>query len=316
MAQLRAGTAALALGLVASALPAAQVRFQINDAHVRGKRVAGVQVLAAAVAGGEPAASAETDQAGVAILELEPATYWVSYLRRGYVPIRDSETEIRGDGQVITTTLSMLLEAESGGPVRRVRLVLNWGSDSDDARDVDGHATCTCGQTDAHVYYGAKRHEYEEHALELDVDDMDWGGPETITFSDPPPGTYSYLVHQYSQDRDDLGRSDLVVRVFFDDYLAAEIRGPQSIERYWRPFKQLIIGPDLTPRLVRFDAGELAGGANREPPAEPLSEASEFPSLSSCSGAAVVLFLISSAVAILAVRRHRARLAKKLGRRA
>ena len=115
----RAAGAGLVLGLLASVLPAAQVRFEINDAHVKDKRVAGVRVLAAAAVGEEPVASGETDQAGVAILDLEPATYWITYLRRGYVPIRESETEIREDGQVITTTLSMLLEAESSAPGRQ-----------------------------------------------------------------------------------------------------------------------------------------------------------------------------------------------------
>lgn len=311
----RATGAGLVLGLLASVLPAAQVRFEINDAHVKGKRVAGVRVLAAAAVGEEAVASGETDEAGVAILDLEPATYWISYLRRGYVPIRASETEIRADGQVITTTLSMLLEAESSAPGRRVRMVLNWGSDSDDARDVDGHATCACGQKDAHVYYSAMRHEYAGHVLELDVDDMDWGGPETITFTDPPPGSYSYLVHQYSQDRDTLGESDLVVRVFFDDRLAAEIRGPESVERYWRPFKEVVVGPDLVPRLVLFDADELAGGADREPPEDLLSEAGSSTTWKTCGVVAFVLLAISFAVVILGVRRQRAKLAKRLRRR-
>ena len=288
-------------------LSGAQVRFEINDAHVKGKRLAGVRVLAAAAAGGEPVAFAETDQDGVAILDLEPATYWISYLRPGYVPVRGSETEIRADGQVITTTLSMLLEAEGGAPGRRVRLVLNWGSDSEDARDVDGHATCACGQANARVSYRAMRHEYEGHVLELDVDDMDWGGPETITFTDPPPGAYSYLVHQYSQDRDTLGQSDLVVRVFFDDQLAAEIRAPESIARYWRPFKQLVVGPDLVPRLVPFDVDELAAGADREPPAELLSEASSSTAWKTCGCVVVVLLAISWAVVVMRVRRRRAR---------
>lgn len=308
--------AGLVLGLMASALPAVQVRFEINDAHLKGAQVAGVRVLAAAAPGAEPVASAETDQAGVAILELDPATYWISYLRGGYVPVLDSETEVRGDGQVITTTLSMLLEAESGSPMRRVRIVLNWGSNPDDARDVDGHATCACGRDDAHVYYGAMRHEYQGHKLELDVDDVDWGGPETITLSDPPPGTYSYLVHQFSQDRDNLGRSDLVVRVFVDDHLAAEIRGRQPIERYWRPFKELIIGPDLTPQLVEFDAEELARGADREPPEELLSEGGSPLPWGTCGGVAAVLLAVLVAVILLRVQRHRARLAERPGRRA
>lgn len=269
----RAGTlAGLALPLLAAAVGAAEVRFEVNDAQVKDRPVAGVRILVAAAPGGDPVATAETDAGGVATVELAPGTYWVSYARSGYVPIGDSETAIRGGGQVVTTTLSMLLEAEGGGAERRVRVVLNWGSEPSDVRDADAHAYCSCGAAGEHVYFAAMRHEGAGHVLALDVDDRDWGGPETVTLSDPPPGAYRYWVHQYSRDEDTLGASDVVVRVLFDDAMAGEFRVPPDLaERTWRPFREIAVGPDGRPELVRFAAGELTAGADREPPPDRLS---------------------------------------------
>ena len=260
----RPAAAFFAACLLPAVAVAVEVRFETNDAHVRDLPVAGVRLLVAAEPGGEALVTGETDDEGVAVLDLEPGTYWVSYVRGGYVPIGDSETEIRGTGQIITTTLSMLLEAEGGDAHRRVRIILNWGSAPSNVQDADSHVACVCGQSDRHVYFAAMRHESRGHVVELDVDDRDWGGPETLTLSDPAPGSYDYWVHQYSSDEDPLGLSDVVVRVFFDDALEKEIRIPSDVGvRHWWPFKELVVAQDLTPSVVPFSAAELAAGADR-----------------------------------------------------
>ena len=66
---------------------------------------------------------------------------------------------------------------------------------------------------------------------------------------------------------------------------------------------------------MRFDEDELAAGADREPPEEPLAEAGSPPSWKTCGGVALVILLILAALILAAVRRHRARLARRLGRR-
>jgi len=56
------------------------------------------------------------------------------------------------------------------------------------------------------------------------VDDTDWGGPETVTLTDPPPGSHVYWVHDYSGPPATLGTSDVVVRVVIGEQEAGEFR--------------------------------------------------------------------------------------------
>jgi len=245
------------------------VTFVVNDATVKDKALPGVRVLVAPSAGAEPLVAGATDSSGRFECHLAPGTYAVSYVLPGYVAIPDSPTAITGDGQVITTTLSMMLEAEGAtAGVRRVRVILNWGSDPSQVKDADSHLLCPCGDPTAHVYYAAKEHAGTDHEVDLDVDDTDWGGPETVTLHDPPPGDYRYWVYDYSGDRATLGQSDVVVRVLVGDELTAEYRAPASAtQRAWWPFKSLTVGADLVPRVMPFSEEELAAGADRVLPA-------------------------------------------------
>jgi len=240
--------------------------FQVNDALVKDRPLAGVRILVAPAAGAPATFEGTTDDDGRLDADLEPGVWAVSYLKAGYVPVPESETEVRRAGEVITTSLSMMLEAEGAGVERRVRLVLNWGSGEAVAKDVDSHALCAGEQPATHVYFGAKEHQGEGHRLDLDVDDIDWGGPETVTLRDPLPGRYLYWVYNYSGSPP-LGVSSVVVRVLFDDTMVAELRLPADLaSRSWRPFREIVVDPDLQPRLVAFDAAELAQGLDGRPP--------------------------------------------------
>ncbi len=260
----------LALALPAAAQEGHRVTFVVNDATVKDKVLPGVRVLVARGAGEEPILSGETDPSGRFECHLAPGTYAVSYVLPGYVPIPDSPTAIAVDDQLVTTTMSMMLEAEGAAPgERRVRIILNWGSESSQVRDVDSHLLCPCGEPTAHVYYGTKEHAGSGHSVDLDVDDTDWGGPETVTLHDPPPGDYRYWVYDYSGDTATLGQSEVVVRVLVGDELTAEYRAPINAgQRAWWPFKTLAVGADLIPRLVPFSDDELAAGADRAIPAD------------------------------------------------
>ena len=172
---------------VAPAQPAAPspvtVRFELNDAQVKGRALESVAV-SVSPAGGAEAASGRTGSDGRWTMRLPPGTYQVRYRLEGYVPYTSEATEVREDGQLVTVSLSRLLEAaESGG--REVRIILNWGSRPDQVRDADSHVACPCGAGQGHVYYQNRSHEAADHKVELDVDDTDWGGPETITLTRP-----------------------------------------------------------------------------------------------------------------------------------
>ncbi len=197
------------------------VRFELNDAQVKGRALAGVQVRASA-AGGE-VASGVTGSDGRWTAQLAPGSYQVSYRLQGYVPYTSGETEIREDGQLVTVSLSRLLEATESGR-RDVRIILNWGSRPDQVRDADSHVACPCGAEDRHVFYQHRKHAAGDHKVELDVDDTDWGGPETITLTHPAPGSYLYWVRDYSGPPATLGLSDVVVRVVIGAEEAGEFR--------------------------------------------------------------------------------------------
>jgi len=261
------GTAAVVCAQPAAPSPVS-ARFELNDAQVKGRALEGVAISVSPAAGGRDVASGRTGSDGRWTARLPSGTYQVRYRLDGYVPYTSGATEIRDEGQLVTVSLSRLLEAtESGG--REVRIILNWGSRPDQVRDADSHLACPCGASDRHVYYQARVHEAAGHKVELDVDDTDWGGPETITLTRPAPGTYQYWVHDYSGPPATLGASDIVVRVVIGAEEAGEFRVFKGItKRAWRPFKAIEVGPDGRPTLVRFTEDEIAEAADLSVPAD------------------------------------------------
>ncbi len=265
-AVLLAIAAAAAHGWAEKPARSVTVRFELNDAQVKGRMLAGVEVRAS-TAGGE-VASGVTGSDGRWTVQLAPGSYQVSYRLPGFVPYTSSETAIREDGQLVTVSLSRLLEAtEAGG--RDVRIILNWGSRGDQVRDADSHVACPCGAEDRHVSYQHTKHAAGDHQVELDVDDTDWGGPETITIEHPAPGSYLYWVRDYSGPPATLGLSDVVVRVVIGAEEAGEFRAFRGVtRRSWRPFKAIEVDAKGRPALVRFTADEIAEAADYAIPPE------------------------------------------------
>jgi hypothetical protein len=291
------------------------VRFELNDAQVKGRALEGVTVSVSPAGGGEAIASGRTGADGRWATPLAPGAYQVRYRLDGYVPYTSGATEVREEGQIVTVSLSRMLEAtESGG--REVRIILNWGSRPDQVRDADSHVACPCGAGTSHVYYQNRTHETADHKVELDVDDTDWGGPETITLTRPAPGTYLYWVHDYSGPPATLGVSDIVVRVVIGAEEAGEFRVFKGItKRAWRPFKAIEVGPDGRPTLVRFTEDEIAEAADLSVPADlhPPDPAPEAPSPPSAEPAtpstfpAPILFVLVFVAFVLIAKARRRR---------
>jgi hypothetical protein len=308
------------LGSTAIAHPAPDLpqalaaRFELNDAQVKGRALEGVAVSVAAAGGGAEIASGRTGADGRWTARLPAGTYEVSYRLEGYVPYTSGATEVREDGQLVTVSLSRLLEAtESSG--REVRIILNWGSRPDQVRDADSHLACPCGAPESHVYYQGRVHQAADHRVELDVDDTDWGGPETITLARPVPGTYLYWVHDYSGPPARLGASDVVIRVVIGSQEAGEFRIFKGVtRRAWRPFKAIEVSPDGQPTLVRFTEDEIAEAADLAVPPElqpPDAEPAAPPPVPGESSrplpTALVVLAVIAFILLLKVRRRRRR---------
>lgn len=250
----------LCLAAVAGAQPGApEVTFQVNDSMIKGKVLSGVLVEVTPAGGGSVLASGVTDTAGQYKVPLAAGKYQVAFAKAGYVYLAGTEVEIGEVPQTVTTTMTMMMESVGLVEKRRIQIVLNWGEANDQPKDLDSHLTCPCVPDGAHIYYSAKTHDPDGHSAVLDVDDIDGGGPETITLIDPPPGSYTYWVHNYSSYAPYLGKAGAVVRVIFGDTVAGEFRMPASVtERVWLPFKALLVDEGLTPKIERFTDQEIA----------------------------------------------------------
>ena len=234
--------------LICAPACAAQVEFVVNDALLKDEPLPQVTVRVAKTERPNAAALVQglTDAEGKFSADLQPGTYYVSYSKPGYVRIQRTPTVITAAaGQVVVTSLAMSLEAEGlDQGTKRLKIVLNWGSDpSAHPSDLDSHLLHL--ESGTHVYF-AHRQDPAVPNMHLDVDDVDWGGPETITLTDPPPGTYYYWVHNYSSTPA-LHGSQAVVRVISGDTLQAEYRPQAPVDETlvsWRPFAVLHVTAD------------------------------------------------------------------------
>lgn len=277
------------------------VTFKLNDALIKDKPLEGVH-LRLSTPGAPDAGSADpvfegtTDAGGRLAASLPAGDYLATYRKAGYVPIADTPVRIHSAGQVITTSLTPMLES-GAVRLRVVRVVLNWGSDRSQVKDADAHMAPEGGTADQEVYYKEKRFDGPgAYSIELDVDDVAWGGPETITLTEPPPGRYLYWVHNFSGNSS-LGQSEVVVRVFIDDRLAGEFRAPQGAdERYFRPFAAIQVGADLAASVEAFGPQAVVESAHLTKPPGPWSA----PDDTDCDGCGAVglVFLIAIGLAI------------------
>jgi hypothetical protein len=242
-----------------------EVYFELNDAQVKGHALHGVEVKVRQPGKGE-VASGLTGADGRFLTLLAPGSYEVTYRLHGYIPYTSEATEIGTAGQIVTVSLSRMLEA-TGEVSRDVRIILNWGSRQDQVKDADSHLACPCHDGNHHVFFRHRSHEAAGHKAELDVDDTDWGGPETITLTNPTNGDYIYWVHDYSGPPALLGTSDLVVRILIGSEQVGEFRVFKGLtQRAWRPFKAISLRADAPPSLIRFTEDEIAEGRDLEVP--------------------------------------------------
>ncbi len=280
------------------------VTFELNDAQVKDRALSGVEVQVRPVGDQSVVATGVTGPDGRWSAALAAGTYRASFSLAGYVPYTSELTEVRRDGQLVTVSLSPMLEA-TGEVASQVRIILNWGSQPDQVRDVDSHLACPCQEPPGHVSYSSKVHEGEGHRVELDVDDTDWGGPETVTLTDPPAGSYLYWVHDYSAGPGVLGSSDIVVRVVIGDHEAGEFRVLKGVgTRAWRPFKAIAVGADGQATVVRFTPDEIADGLDlqvREDLQPPETLAPATPSEGGLSEQAARLITIGSRTLVFAL---------------
>lgn len=115
-----------------------------------------------------------------------------------------------------------------------IRVVLTWGRTPD---DLDSHIFTPMGE---HIYYQNKADRLE--LTQLDLDDTNSYGPETITISTQQPGVYRYKVHNYSNSGSKLNtilsKSNAKIKVYMGRSLVKTYSVPESsVGTVWDVFE-------------------------------------------------------------------------------
>ncbi|MCA9759806.1 MAG: carboxypeptidase regulatory-like domain-containing protein, partial [Candidatus Eisenbacteria bacterium] len=137
-------------------------------------------------------ASTTTNEAGFARLDGLPAGVQTLFVTlEGYLSASRNVTITAGTTTPVTVALS---PPAVGG----YRIVLTWG---EVPFDLDAHLrTPLIDGVSYEVYYAFLGSETEAPFAQLDADDTESFGPETVTIAQSLAGTYSYFVYNYSED--------------------------------------------------------------------------------------------------------------------
>lgn len=128
-----------------------------------------------------------------------------------------------------------------------LRFVLQWGSEGWDGvpRDIDSHLygprAVQAGTDESdmfHIYYDSKNYGIgNEVYANLDVDDVYYEGPETVTLEKEVDGIYYYYVYNYSGE-ESLARSQATVKVYAsgesEPLTIYNVPSSNGSERWWK----------------------------------------------------------------------------------
>jgi 5-hydroxyisourate hydrolase-like protein (transthyretin family) len=134
-----------------------------------------------------------TGSTGEYQLELESGSYTAKITKDGYITQVVTITAVGDSSRDYSFVVSEAL-GES-----QARIVLDWG---DQPRDLDSHLVKldSNGNLLYHIAYDSKT---AENGDNLDIDDVDGEGPETVTIQElDSNSTYIYYVHHYSGSKE------------------------------------------------------------------------------------------------------------------
>lgn len=174
---------------------------------------------------GEIYGNAETDSDGIVYMLLKPGMYTVEVSKPGYAVTYYTITVVQNNMRININTTPILNEGE-------IRVVLTW---EDTPRDLDSHLftpyDSTSGDTTYHIWYG---NTWDYNANNLDVDDIDGYGPETMTINNLGNGLYKYYIADYTNcsngytDSMELSYSGATVDVYSADGLVQTFHVPTN----------------------------------------------------------------------------------------
>ncbi len=201
----------------------AQRKIQVLSAVVKDKKIEGAEVFLQK--NGQQTVVGKTNANGEVLLQptfTDDENAMVIIKKEGY-----STLVAKCPCQGLTYAISPVMKNLDG-----VRIVLSWGSEP---QDLDSHLW----YKNQHVYYNSK----ESPNAQLDVDDTDGYGPETVTIREKVFGDeYVYAVHDYtnrmSTSSTGLANSSAKVFVYIGQSLVKTYYVPRGKQgNLWTVFK-------------------------------------------------------------------------------
>lgn len=191
----------------------------------------------------------QTDASGKYSITLPLGNYTLELTKDGYISSYINIIVQSGTTADQNGTMSPVITGDS------FRIVLSWGANPS---DLDSHVEgMRTNGTWFHVYY-ADQYAYDGdvRVCDLDVDDTNSYGPETITLNTTTEEPYYYYVHKYAGNGT-LPTSEAKVRVYQGEALIAEYNVPTDLEaaRYWNVFA--IVNGQIVTRNTMTSAPEL-----------------------------------------------------------
>jgi 5-hydroxyisourate hydrolase-like protein (transthyretin family) len=183
----------------------------------------------------QPVTTTTTNSNGQYIFNnIDAGHYTLKITRDGY--ISDKINVIALGGRTIDNqngTLSPEMSADEW------RIVLTWGSTPS---DLDSHITGPISGTNRfHVYFSNENYSNGDFNANLDVDDTNSYGPETITLKNISNGLYRYSVHDYSNKNSSsstaLSNSGAKVMVYNGGQIIREFNVPPEAGTLWTVFE-------------------------------------------------------------------------------
>jgi uncharacterized protein YfaP (DUF2135 family) len=217
--------AGMVLSLNAATALADNMNVQILSAVVKDQRIPGATVIVQK--NGATSVTSTTDAQGLATVDTgfaDTADSLIIVKKPGY-----SNLVAKCPCKGMTYALSPVMTNLDG-----LRIVLNWGAQP---RDLDSHIAFPGN----HIYFANKTGATGAQA-NLDVDDTDSFGPETITISKKHAGeSYVYAVHDFTNARqpgsNELSESGAKVLVYVGQSLVRSYYVPNRPGNLWTVFR-------------------------------------------------------------------------------
>lgn len=173
----------------------------------------------------------QTGAAGAFSAELIPGDYEItvhaSEKDEKYIDETYRQT-VTSDSNIVNIQIVIGIRSEG-----LLRVVLEWGATP---TDLDSYLTGTCNGQNVNVYYGHSFSSGTGFEANLDVDDMNGYGPETVTFDgDLSNASLTYTVRDFLHTGT-LGASGARVRIYWTDGSVFEETVPASAVNEWVVF--------------------------------------------------------------------------------